>query len=160
MLAVIALLVVGSAGVGIFYYTMSPSTSTSNSSGSSANNTSGGTWFTVNYDTVVVGYNSGLWQIQLQDVGGKQVKLLTAILHTPTESMICTGVFGGFVFSNCPPTPPSAGAFSANMTFTGYASGVGAGSAKAGTSYPISIVAVFSDGSKANDTISVTASSG
>ena len=155
-------MVIGSTGLVIFYYPMSPSTS-STSSGSSASNTistSGGTWFKVNYDTVSVGYNSGLWQIELQDISGKQVKTLTAILSTPTQAMICTGVFGGFVFSNCPPTPPSAGAFPANMTFTGYASGVGAGSAKPGSTYPIHIIAVFADGSKANDTISVTASSG
>ena len=153
-------MVIGSAGLGIFLYTPSPSTTSTLSSSSASNNTSGGTWFKVNYDTLSVGYNSGLWQIELQDVSGKQVKTLTATLATPTRTVICTGVFGGFVFSNCPTTPQSAGAFPANMTFTGYASGVGAGSAKSGTSYQVTINAVFADGTKANDTISVTASSG
>ena len=162
ILGVIALLVIASTGLGVFLYTTSPSSVSSSPSSTSSSTggplTSGGaTWFKVNYDTLEVGYNSGLWSLQIQDVSGKPVSLLTAILKTPTESKICTGLFGGFVFTNCPPSPPSSGAFAANETFTGYASGVGEGSATPGKSYPVIIQAVFADGTTANDTITVQA---
>jgi hypothetical protein len=165
LLGVIALLVIGSTGLGVFLYTTSPSTVSSSTSGNSTGSTaqstgsSRATWFKVNYHTLVVGYNSGLWELQLQDVSGKQVKLLTAVLSTPTESKMCTGLFGGFTFGNCPATAPSSGSFAANATFTGFATGVGAGSATAGKSYTVTIDAVFVDGTTVNDTLTVLATS-
>jgi len=160
VLGVIALLVIGSAGVGIFLYSASGPTTSSSTSGAVQSGSTGGTWFTVGYDTITVGYNSGLWQLQLQDVSGKQVKLLTATLSTPVESKMCTSVFGGFSFPNCPATPPSAGTFPGNSTFTGSATGIGPGSAKPGTSYRVTIDVVFADGTTRNDTLSVTAAAG
>jgi hypothetical protein len=168
LLGVIALLVIGSTGVAVFLYTGSPSNATSSSHTSSGStsttdqttSSSATTWFKVNYNTIEVGYNSGLWNLQIQDVGGKQVKELTAILKTPTESKMCTGIFGGLIFSNCPSLPPASGAFDANMTFTGYATGVGPGSATPGNSYQVIIDAVFADGTAANDTITAVATSG
>jgi hypothetical protein len=48
----------------------------------------------------------------------------------------------------------------ANATFTGYASGVGPGSAKVGQSYTVTIEADFSDGTSTTESFSVLASSG
>jgi hypothetical protein len=127
--------------------------STSQSTGSSTSDA-----FKVNYDTLVVGYNSGLWQLQVQAVGGKQIKEFTAVLHAPTQAQMCTGLGGGFSFTNCPATPPSSGAFPANATFTGFASGVGAGSAVAGKTYSITLAVIYLDGTKLNQTTTVTAS--
>jgi hypothetical protein len=162
-LGVIVLLVVGS--VGVYLYTASPSTksSSTNSSKASSNtsqSTSGSTWFKVEYDSLVVGYNSGLWQLKLDNVGPKNISELTATLNTPVQSKMCTSVFGGFSFGNCPATPPNGGSFAANATFAGYATGVGAGSAKPGQSYTVSVYAVFADGTSSNDTISVVAQAG
>jgi hypothetical protein len=163
LLGVIALLIIGSTGIGIFFYTASPSTTSSSTSSSTVSGTNqttdsnGSGPFKVNYNTLVVGYNSGLWQLSIQDTSGKQIKELTAVLKTPTESEMCTGLGGGFSFNNCPATPSSAGAFPVNATFTGYASGVGAGSAKSGETYQVIFVAVYSDGTGLNQTVSVTA---
>jgi hypothetical protein len=92
-------------------------------------------------------------------MGGKQVKLLTAILSTPIESKLCTGELGGFYFGNCPATPPSSGSFPANATFAGYGAGTGPGSAKVGNVYKVTLVEVFADGTAVNETLSVTARS-
>ncbi len=154
------LLVVVIAAAGIFLYSAPPSTVSSSTGSSSQSSSGGGSGpFKVNYDTLTVGYNSGLWEISVQDVSGKQVKLLTAILSSPTESKICTGVFGGFNFGNCPATPPTSGAFAANANFTGYASGVGPGSATPGKSYPVTLQVVYNDGTALNQTLTVTATS-
>ena len=144
-------MIIGSIGAAVFLYQSPPSTSNSSVSSSSP------PWFKVNYDTLAVGYNSGLWQIQIQDVGGKQVRDLTAVLRTPTESKMCTSVLGGFNFGNCGLPANSGTPFDANATFTGYTTGAGPGSATAGKSYTVIITATFADGSTANDTVSVTA---
>ncbi len=158
-------MVIASAGVGVFLSTSSPSKSStttsssllSDTSQSAGSNTSGP--FKVNYNTLVVGYNSGLWSLQVQATGGKTIKEMTAVLHTPTQSEMCTGLGGGFSFFNCPATPPSSGSFPANATFTGFASGVGAGSAQAGKTYDVTLDVIYLDGTTLNQTTSLTASS-
>ena len=161
VLGVIALLVIASAGVGVYLYSSS-NMSTAQSTGSTpALSTTisgnGTTHFKVNYDQLVVGYNSGLWSLSLMSTGGKPIKLLTAVLSTPVESKLCTGELGGFYFSNCPATSPASGAFPTNATFTGYGAGTGPGSAKVGNTYKVTLVEVFADGTKTNETLSVTA---
>jgi len=152
-------LVIGSIGAAVFLFATPASSPTSSTSGTLVVSSSGPTWFKVNYDTLAVGYNSGLWQIQLQGVGSKQVSDLTAVLNTPTESKMCTSVLGGFNFGNCGLPAGGGTPFAANATFTGYTTGAGPGSATAGTSYTIKITANFADGSTATDTISVKATS-
>ena len=150
-------LVVGAVGVGVYF---SGTTTSSGSTTTGVSNSSGVTstadWKILS-ENLTVGYNSGLWAMHIQSTSTKQIKLLTVILNTPTQSKMCTGVFGGFSFSNCPSTPPTSGAFPAGADFNGYASGVGAGSATSGKSYTININAVYSDGSVSNDTLSITA---
>jgi hypothetical protein len=161
-LTLIGLLIIGVVAFGLFYYGRTPITTQSSSSSATVLSSGSGDspHFKVNYDNLTLGFKSGLWAISIQDVSGKPVKLLTAILNTPTETKICTGLFGGFVFSNCPSVPPSSGTFPLNATFTGYASGAGPGSAVSGKIYTVTIVAVFSDDTHANDTLSVTAMGG
>ena len=112
------------------------------------------------YDNLTVGYKSGLWSISFKDIGGRPVKLMTVILSTPVESRVCTGIYGSLGFNNCPASEPPNGPYAANATFTGFASGAGAGSATPGQTYTVTIAAIFSDGSAYNDTSTVTASSG
>jgi hypothetical protein len=170
---VIVLIVILLIGAGAFLYTAAPtkhttttsttsitgSTQTGNSTLATNSQTTNSTQgpFKVIYVSLNVGYDSGLWQLSIQDVSGKPVKLLTAVLNTPTQSKMCTGEFGGFGFSNCPTTPPSSGVFATNATFTGFATGQGAGSATPGTTYSITLDVVWGDGTTVNATIPVTA---
>jgi hypothetical protein len=161
VLTVVVILVIGSA-IGVFLYSMPPSTSSSSSSSapsSASQSASGGANFKVLSDSIVVGYNSGLWTISLQDVGGKSVRTLTVVLGTPTESKMCTGFSSGLSFSNCPATPRTPD-FAVNATFSGFAAGAGAGSAKPGNSYAVKIMAVFADGTTVTETSTVQATSG
>lgn len=143
--------------------TSSGSASTSSSAGNSAAGP-----FKVNYNNLTVGYNGGLWNIGFTDVSGKKVSVLTVTLHTPVESVLCTGFLGKMQFSNCISgpnktylgTPDPNGPFPANATFTGFTSGVGPGSAKAGQTYSVVITASFSDGTSVNQTSTVQAISG
>jgi hypothetical protein len=155
---VVALLVIGAIGAAVFLYATPPAQSSS-TSGSVVVSSTGAPWFKVNKNALSVGYNSGLWEFQIQGVSGKQVKDLTAVLNTPTESKMCTSVLGGFNFGNC--GLPTAGGtpFPANATFNGYTTGAGPGSATPGKSYSVTITATFADGSTATDTVSVKASS-
>jgi len=124
--------------------------------------------FKVTFDKLAVGFNGGLWNIAFQDIGGKHVQTLTVTLHTPVKSVICTGFESGLQFSNCIAgpdkvyrgTPDPRAPMPANATFTGYASGVGPGSAKIGQTYTVTIEADFSDGTSVTETHSVMASSG
>jgi hypothetical protein len=160
-LTVIGLLIIGLVAYGVFFYGGTATTVTSSTSGSIQTvGSSTSAHFKVNYDNLTIGYKSGLWSLSIQDVSGKPVMLLTAILHTPSESKICTGLFGGFVFSNCPSTPPQSGSWPVNATFTGYAAGAGPGSAVPGKTYSVTIVAVFADNTSVNDTLSVTVQGG
>jgi hypothetical protein len=136
----------------------SSSSGVSTSSANTSNSTSSG-HFKVIVDNLTVGFQSGLWQVAIQESGGRQVKQLTMVLSTPTRAMICTGLSGSFSFAFCPATPSSSGAFSAGSTFVGFATGAGPGSATPGKSYPVTIDVVYSDGSTLNDTISVVAAS-
>ena len=161
VLAVVVILVIGSA-IGVFLYSMPPSTGSSSSSSapsSASQSASGVANFKVLSDSIVVGYNSGLWTISLQDVGGKSVRTLTVVLGTPTESKMCTGFSSGLSFSNCPAIPRTPD-FPVNATFSGFASGAGPGSAKPGNSYPVKIMAVFADGTTVTETSTVQATSG
>jgi len=156
---VVALLVIGAIGAAVFLYATPPPAQSSNTSGSVLVSSTGAPWFKVNKNALSVGYNSGLWEFQIQGVGGKQVRDLTAVLNTPTESKMCTSVLGGFNFGNCGLPAGGGTPFAANATFTGYTTGAGPGSATPGKSYSVKITATFADGSTATDTVSVKASS-
>jgi hypothetical protein len=117
----------------------------------------------------MVGYQGGLFQLGFQVLEGKAVQGVVVILSTPTQAALCSGGGGGgLAFSNCLPgsgksytfTPAIGGAFPANTTFTGFDSGAGPGSAVAGQSYPLTIVATYVDGTSSNETFSVQAVSG
>ncbi len=163
---------IGSAALGIFLYASGPSTLSSSTSTSNSSTVSGGqstitngssassSHFKIVYDNLVVGFNSGLWEFKFQDVSGRSITMVTAVLSTPTETKMCTGIESGMSFSNCPATVSPLGAFASNATFTGYASGAGPGSATPGKSYTVTVNAVFTDGSSATDTFLVEAASG
>jgi hypothetical protein len=156
IVGVVALLVIVSIGAAVFLYETPPAQS-SNTSGSVVVSSTGAPWFKVNKNALSVGYNSGLWEFQIQDVSAKQVRDLTAVLNTPTESKMCTSVLGGFNFGNCG-LPAGGGApFAANATFTGYTTGAGPGSATPGKSYSVTVTATFADGSTTTNTVSVKA---
>ncbi len=125
--------------------------------------------FRLTYGTITVGYQGGLFQLGFQDTEGKPILGIVAILKTPTEAVMCSGSGGsGIGFGNCGPgpgksyvfAPATGGPFPANTTFTGYASGVGPGSAVPGQSYQLSILATYVDGTSSNGTLSVPAVSG
>jgi hypothetical protein len=156
IVGVVALLVIVSIGVAVFLYATPPAQSSSTSGGVVVSST-GAPWFKVNKNALSVGYNSGLWEFQIQDVSGKQVRDLTAVLNTPTESKMCTSVLGGFNFGNCGLPAGGGNPFAANATFTGYTTGAGPGSATPGKSYSVTVTATFVDGSTTTDTVSVKA---
>jgi len=158
----VVVFLVGATGVAVYLTSTPPKTSSTTSSAAASGSTSPGSpLFRVDYDNLTTGYNSGLWQISLTDIGGQKVKLLTATLSTPVETKLCTGALGGFYFSNCAPTTyPDAGSFPINATFKGYATGAGPGSAKLGTSYTVTLNVVFADGTMRQDILMVKASGG
>jgi len=156
---VVVVLVVAAVGAGVFLSGTGTTTSTNTTTltGSQSVLTTTANWKIIAAN-LTVGYNSGLWTMTIQSSSTKGIQLLTVILNTPTQSKMCTGVFGGSLqFSNCPSTPPASGSYAPGTVFTGYASGVGSGSAVPGKSYTVNINAVYSDGSITNDTISITA---
>lgn len=171
LVAVIVIVIVVGAGGAIFISgtgkgggsstsTSSAVSTTSAMSSTGVANTSNSTSsgpFKVIVDNLTVGFQSGLWQVAIQESAGRQVKQLTMVLSTPTEAMICTGLSGSFSYAFCPATPASSGAFSAGSTFVGFATGAGPGSATPGKSYPVTIDVVYSDGSTLNDTLSAVA---
>jgi len=160
--AVVILLLVGAAAVAVYLYANpSKTSSTTRTSTASTSSSSGAPLFRVDYDNLTVGYNSGLWQISLTDIGGQKIKLLTATLSTPVETKLCTGALGGFFFGNCAPTTyPDAGFFPTNATFKGFATGAGPGSAKLGTAYTVTLNVVFADGTTRQDVLTIKATSG
>jgi hypothetical protein len=171
-LIIVAILIIGAAAAG-FFLSMPHSTQTSSTSSSSVGtslsngNSTGGT-FKVSYDTIIVGYKGGLFQLNFTDLKGKQIAGVVAVLNTPVQAAMCSGGTGSALgFGNCLPGSgksyifsPAAGGFPANTTFTGYDSGAGPGSATAGQSYPLSITATYVDGTSTNETLSVQAVNG
>jgi hypothetical protein len=119
----------------------------------------------VTYDTLLVGYQGGLWQLGLQANAGKQISGIIITLTTPTETVMCTGFEPGLSFTNCIAsgpgkyvfTEPTGGSFPGNSTFTGFATGAGPGSAVVGKSYPIRIATQYADGTNDTETITVSA---
>jgi len=159
---VVIILLIGAAIVAVYLYAPpSKTSSTTSTTTSSSSSSSGPALFRVDYDNLTVGYNSGLWQISLTDIGGQKIKLLTATLSSPVETKLCTGALGGFFFGNCSPTTyPDSGSFPANATFKGFATGAGPGSAKLGKTYTVTLNVVFADGTTRQDVLSVVASGG
>lgn len=173
---VVAIVIVGAAAAGIFLTTpRSTQTSTmSSSSGVSSSSSNAEGPFKITYDTLTVGYQGGLFQLGLENLGGKQVVGIVATLNIPTpngtvQAVMCTG--GGtstMGFGNClaaphksyTASPATGGSFPANATFTGIDSGVGPGSAVPGQSYPLIVVGNFLDGTSSNQTFTVQAVSG
>jgi len=172
---VIAVLIVGAAGAGIYLNTGSHSTvsSTSSTSGSvstsqSATNGSA-SLFKVNYAQLHVGFSGGEFDIGIQDVGGKPVQGVVLIVSTPIEVVVCTGAAPGLKFANCEPGPgksfipgqgTASGTFDANATFTGYATGAGPGSGVVGQNYTVTVTAFLPDKTTVESTFPVQAISG
>ena len=112
---------------------------------------------------LTVGFQSGLWQLSMKNVGTVSVSKIKVYLETPIDSFVCSGggVAAGLTFNNCivaptdNPLPPGS-------TIVGSASGVGEGSAKVGSSYDIDANVVFANGDTVwvNSTVTATTPSG
>ena len=136
--AAVLVLVVASAYVVFF----SPSGTGGGSSTTSGN--SGGPVL-VTTDNLTVGYQSGLWTLDLKNAGTQPLLEVTAILSTPVESKLCTGLaFSTLSFYNCPalqgkPVPVGG-------SIGGYTTGAGPGSAVIGKAYNVTVTSTFQDG--------------
>jgi hypothetical protein len=174
LLIVIAVLIVGAAGAGVYlntgsHSTVSSSTSTSSSSLSTSHSTANASLFKINFVELYVGFSGGLFDVGFQDVGGKQVQSVVVILSTPTEVALCTGAGYGLQFANCEPGPGKtyiagvasvSGSFAANATFAGFATGKGPGSALLGQNYTFTVTAVLIDKTTVVSTYTVQATAG
>ena len=108
-------------------------------------------------DNLTLGYLSGLWEIELKNSGNISVSTINIVLNTPIESRVCSGSTpsDGLVFSLCPPL--AANPLPPGATIVGAASGVGEGSAKIGSSYPVSARITFANGNSTWLNTTVTA---
>ena len=114
-------------------------------------------------NSLAVGFQSGLWQMSLKNVGTVSVSKMTVYLKTPVDSYVCSGAdqSAGLAFSNCTvqvsgnPLPPEA-------TLSGSASGTGEGSAKVGSTYSVTARVLFSNGDTVwvNSTVTASAPTG
>jgi hypothetical protein len=169
---VIVVVIVGAGAGGIILsmpHATQSSTTSSSSGGTSVSNSTSQDPFRLTYGTITVGYQGGLFQLGFTDTEGKPIVGVVAVLHTRNETVMCSGPNGSAIgFGNCAQgpgksytfSPASGGPFPANTTFTGYASGIGPGSAVVGQTYTLSILATYSDGTSTNSTLSVPAVSG
>lgn len=119
--------------------------------------TSAGDSVTVLSNNLTVGFQAGLWGLSIRNTGSVGVTEITAVLSTPTQTEMCTGLHGGIGFTNCPSVAVSP--FSPGSVITGFASGAGPGSAVPGVSYTMTLVLSFEDGTSTNVTSSVVARS-
>ncbi len=162
-------MVIASTAVGLFLSESSHST-LSSSSISESSGTSGVGPFAITHNDLYVGFQGGLWDFGFQDTGTQPIKQVTVFLFTPTNTLMCSGLFGGLAYANCTGTADSPSSatidpsyqhgFPLNYTFSGYTTGAGAGSAVPGQIYTVAITALFVDGSSFNETTSVQAMSG
>ena len=168
LLLIVVVIVAVGAGAGGYFLSM-PGAAKSSSTTSGSVGTSTASSFKIGYDTIIVGYKGGLFQLTVQDLAGKQISGVVAILGTPVQAAMCSGgSTPGLGFGNCLPasgktytfSPAAGGSFPANATFTGYDSGAGPGSATVGQNYPLSIKVTYVDGTSSNETVSAPAVSG
>ena len=172
------IVLVGAAAAGILLNTPKQSSTTSSSGVSQSSSTA--SFLKITYESLVVGYQGGLFQLAFQDLEGKQIAGIVVILNIPVlntttgktttlQAAMCSGGAGtGLGFGNCLPgpgksyvsTPAAGGSFPANATFTGFDSGTGPGAAIPGKSYPLSITITYADGTSATENLSVKAESG
>jgi hypothetical protein len=98
-------------------------------------------------NNLTVGFQSGLWEMSLKNVGTVSVSKLTVFLNTPVDSYVCSGVdqAAGLSFSNCT-VAPSGNPLPTGGTISGSASGIGAGSGKIGSAYGVAARVLFSNG--------------
>lgn len=108
-------------------------------------------------DELTVGFESGLWNMTLVNSGNVGVTKIMAVLATPTQTEVCTGILGGVSFKNCPATQVDP--IAPGTRLSAYASGAGPGSATVGDSYTVTVVALFSNGQSTNMTSTVVAQS-
>jgi hypothetical protein len=160
---VLVVVIIGVAAFFVLSPTSSNSTSSFRSTATSSTTGAGastGAAVAVLSDNLTVGFQAGTWQIKLQNSGTKTISEIEVVLSTPTQTVVCTGTAqSGMAFANCPATVSKDGPLAPGGTITGFASGIGAGSAKAGSTYPLTINVVFSDATKAamNSTVTATA---
>jgi hypothetical protein len=98
-------------------------------------------------DNLTVGFQSGLRQIALQNSGSVSVSKIIVYLRTPIESELCSGSdsSSGLSFNNCT-VAPSGNPLPPGGTVSGYATGIGEGSAKVGSQYPADAKVSFDNG--------------
>jgi hypothetical protein len=117
--------------------------------------TAQGDHLTIANDELLVGFQSGLWNMTMVNSGTDGITKLTAVLATPVRTEVCSGFLPGVTFKNCPAV--NGNAIPPGTKIESYATGAGPGSATIGDSYNITIDATFSDGQQYNFTSSITA---
>jgi len=101
----------------------------------------------ISSDNLTVGVQSGLWQMELRNAGTVSVSNIVVYLQTPTESKVCSGAdsSSGLFFSNCT-VAPSGNPLPPGAAVSGYATGIGEGSATVGSNYPVAAKVTFDNG--------------
>ncbi len=114
-------------------------------------------------NNLTVGFQSGLWQMSLKNTGTVSVSKVRVYLETPIDSFVCSGVdeSAGLSFNNCT-VAPSGNPLPPGGAVAGSASGVGEGSAKAGSQYDVAANVLFSNGDTVwvNSTVTATTPTG
>jgi hypothetical protein len=114
-------------------------------------------------NNLTVGFQSGLWQMSLKNVGTVSVSKMTVFLNTPVGSYVCSGVdqSAALSFSNCT-VAPSGNPLPSGTTISGSASGIGEGSGKVGSTYGVAARVLFSNGDTVwiNSTVTATTPTG
>lgn len=162
LIVVVVVLIVGAAAAGVLLSSSSHSTTSTQTSSqvvstSSQSLASSGAQdvgpFMVTSNQLLVGYQSGSWQMQFQYVGQEPISTMIVTLKSPTPTIICTGFNGGLQFANCIggaggaiiATPDPGGNFNTGHVFNGFATGAGPGSAVGGTTYDFELAATFAN---------------
>ncbi|MFI5419509.1 MAG: hypothetical protein ACHQ1H_00935 [Nitrososphaerales archaeon] len=114
-------------------------------------------------NNLTVGFQSGLWQMSLKNVGTVSVSKMMVRLITPVDSYVCSGVdqSAGLSFANCT-VAPSGNPLPPGATVSGSASGIGEGSGKVGSTYTVVAKVLFSNGDTVwvNSTVTATTPTG
>ena len=144
-LAVIIIIIAVAAVSALYYETAAHGSTISTLPQSIA--TASGMNVVITSDNLTVGFQSGLWQVALHNVGSVSVSKIVVYLVTPTESKVCSGTdsSSGISFNNCT-VAPSGNPLPPGATISGYATGIGEGSAKVGSSYPVAAKVAFVNG--------------
>ena len=162
VIAVIVVVIILIAGVALYIVSLklggsvNDSTGTTGVSGTSAGKSA------VQYvsDNLTVGFQSGLWTVTLRNTGVSGISYIVVYLLTPVESKLCGGTTedAGLAFINCQLQLPG-NPFPSGSILSGTGSGIGEGSAKVGSAYPVGAELTFSNGTVVWVNSTVTAQS-